>query len=233
MKKIVSVLALFYALTACNQGEQQSANNNISDTSAHSARGDNASNAATADGGNVGESGEKTLMAIMENNLEQVKNLRSLGSNDHDFAAMMKIHHMGAIEMAELQMARGTDPQLKQMAQGMISQKQAQLRELDAFINNNNQNTQTQGNSSAFYNEVKKEIEEINTNIEESGTMDQQFAQMMIPHHRGGIALANLYLKTGAQEKNLKTLANNISSNQQKEIQQLQSWVSKNKSTGG
>ncbi len=59
--------------------------------------------------------------------------------------------------------------------------------------------------------------------------MDRQFVQMMIPHHQSAIDMAKAYIKSGAHEAKLKTMANNIISSQQKEIGELQAWLTKNK----
>ena len=162
--------------------------------------------------------------------MDQMKEMRSLGSNDKDFAAMMKIHHMGATEMARLQVAQGTNQQVKDMAQKMLSDQQKEIGQLDAFLNNNNQNSVGQEKSSPFYDRVMKEMKSMKMDdMNHSGSIDQQFVQMMIPHHQGGIAMANLYLENGAQDQTLKSIANKIKTDQQKEIQQMQAWQANHK----
>jgi uncharacterized protein (DUF305 family) len=61
--------------------------------------------------------------------------------------------------------------------------------------------------------------------MDHSGSIDKQFAQMMVPHHQGAIDMARAYLKSGAHEEKLKTLANKLITDQQKEIQELQAWL--------
>ena len=41
--------------------------------------------------------------------------------------------------------------------------------------------------------------------------------------------MAKAYLKTGAHEEKLKSMAGNIIDSQQKEIKELQDWMNKNK----
>src|SRR3546814_4867352 len=53
---------------------------------------------------------------------------------DNDFAMMMKIHHLGAIDMANLELKNGNDEQLKAMAQTIIETQQAEITQLDAFL---------------------------------------------------------------------------------------------------
>jgi uncharacterized protein (DUF305 family) len=52
---------------------------------------------------------------------------------------------------------------------------------------------------------------------------DQHFIVMMIPHHEGAIAMADLALKQ-AQHPEIKKLAENIKITQTKEIQQMRGW---------
>ncbi len=52
---------------------------------------------------------------------------------------------------------------------------------------------------------------------------DQRFIIMMIPHHEGAIAMADLAL-TRAQQPEIKQLAKNIKTSQSQEIQQMQAW---------
>ena len=52
------------------------------------------------------------------------------GDPDTDFAALMIPHHQAAIDMAEAELARGTDPALRRLAEEIIA---AQGREI-AFL---------------------------------------------------------------------------------------------------
>lgn len=55
---------------------------------------------------------------------------------------------------------------------------------------------------------------------------DKHFMMMMIPHHEGAIAMADLAL-TRAQHSEIKQLAKNIKTSQNSEIQQMQTWYKK------
>ena len=41
------------------------------------------------------------------------------GDPDVDFAMMMRIHHQGAIDMANAELSNGKDPQMKKMAKAI------------------------------------------------------------------------------------------------------------------
>jgi uncharacterized protein (DUF305 family) len=232
MKKAIFPAGIFFLLMACNQSEQQTTNNNVSDTASHDAHTGNSTSAGANRAGGSNEATRQSMMELMEKNMDQMKEVRSLGSTDKDFASMMKIHHMGATEMARLQLAQGTDQQVKDMAQRMLDNQQKEIRDMDAFLANDNHNSAGQSKSSPFYDRVMKEMDRMKMdNGDHSGSTDQQFVQMMIPHHQGGVAMANLYLKTSGQDQKLKALANSIKTDQQKEIQQMQAWLANHQNT--
>jgi uncharacterized protein (DUF305 family) len=53
--------------------------------------------------------------------------------------------------------------------------------------------------------------------------MSQHFIEMMIPHHEGAIAMADLALSK-AKRPEIKQLAEAIKKDQTREIQQMQTW---------
>lgn len=56
------------------------------------------------------------------------------GNQDRDFARGMIAHHQGAIDMARTQLARGTDPAMRQLAGKIIADQQREIGELNAFL---------------------------------------------------------------------------------------------------
>lgn len=56
------------------------------------------------------------------------------GNQDRDFARMMIAHHQGAIDMARVQLARGTDPGLRKMAGEIIAAQQQEIAQLNAYL---------------------------------------------------------------------------------------------------
>lgn len=68
------------------------------------------------------------LMAAMKKNMKDMEAQPMKGNADLDFAAMMKVHHQGAMEMAEIELQQGKDAMMKKMAQKTIaSQKKRSL----------------------------------------------------------------------------------------------------------
>ncbi|GAA4336755.1 DUF305 domain-containing protein [Flaviaesturariibacter amylovorans] len=220
MKKVFFTFGTVVALVACNSGGDNTTTT-TSDTSTASTTQTTAPPPAAAPD-TAGTAG-KSMMGLMQANMEQMKAMPSTGNPDNDFAGLMKIHHMGAIEMAQLELAQGTDSEVKAMAQKMLDAQQGEVAQLNSFLSGHS----AHGGGEAFYKEVTAGMGNMKMDMDHSGSVDKQFVQMMIPHHLGAIDMAKAYLKSGAHEAQLKTMANKIISDQQKEIQDLQGWLAK------
>jgi uncharacterized protein (DUF305 family) len=76
---------------------------------------------------------DRALMTVMERMGEAMKAPMS-GDPDRDFAAMMIPHHRGAIEMAEIQLRYGKDPELAAMAREIIAAQRAEIATLERWL---------------------------------------------------------------------------------------------------
>jgi len=56
------------------------------------------------------------------------------GKTDHDFVASMIPHHQGAIDMAEIELKYGSDPQLKRMAHDIIAAQKKEIATMQAWL---------------------------------------------------------------------------------------------------
>lgn len=56
------------------------------------------------------------------------------GNVDRDFAAMMKMHHEGAIRMSQDELQKGKDPQLREMAKKIIEAQKREIAQLDQWL---------------------------------------------------------------------------------------------------
>jgi len=63
--------------------------------------------------------------------------------------------------------------------------------------------------------------------VQPSGNPDVDFVRMMIPHHQGAIAMAEVQLKYGKDESR-KKLARDIIDAQTREIAEMKDWLAKN-----
>lgn len=220
MKIILLSLAICSLLVACNDDET-STSTTTSDSSTHMT--DHSDTSGSMSTGAT--TGGRSMMQIMDGMMQNMKSMQTTGNPDNDFAAMMKAHHLSAVEMIELELAQGGDPAMKQMAQKMLDEQQKEIAELNTFLSGHS----AHGGGDAFFKEAMASMDKMTMNMNHSGSIDRQFAEMMISHHQGAIDMSNIYLKSSAHEEKLKAMARKIAKDQEAEIRQLQDWLAKNK----
>lgn len=217
----VTAIGLSLLLTACG-GEKTESTTTASDTV--SASGQNSGSMSTDTMHNMGAGSASSMSGIMQKGMEDMKAIPSTGNPDNDYAALMKAHHMSAIEASQVQLAQGSDQGIKNMAQKMLDDQQKEVAELNTFLAGHS----AHGGGDAFYKEVMANMGTMSSSMDHSGSIDKQFVSMMIPHHQGAIDMSKSYLKAGAHETKLKDMANKIIAAQEKEIKQLKDWLAKN-----
>lgn len=74
------------------------------------------------------------MKAMMEHCQEQMSSMKMSGNPDVDFATMMRMHHQGAIDMANAEMRDGKDAQMRKMATDIIATQKKEMARLDAFL---------------------------------------------------------------------------------------------------
>ena len=89
--------------------------------------------AASKDGTMPGMARGDMHQSMMQN-MKKMEAMPMTGDTDRDFAEMMKVHHQGAIDMAELQLKNGKDAKLRAMAKRIISAQQKEIKEFDQWM---------------------------------------------------------------------------------------------------
>jgi uncharacterized protein (DUF305 family) len=64
--------------------------------------------------------------------------MTSAGSVDADFVKMMIPHHQAAIDMAQVQLAKGKDPEIRKLSQDIIAAQEKEIAEMKAWLAKNN-----------------------------------------------------------------------------------------------
>ena len=160
---------------------------------------------------------KNSMMESMETMNTKMMGMQMTNNPDKDFAGMMKIHHEGAINMANIEIAEGKNNELLKMAAKMKQDQNAEVIQFEKFLTDTKDNSKIDG----FGMELMESMKSMsNASHDMSTNIDAQFVSMMIPHHQGAINMAKVYLKY-AKDKNLKAMAEQIVSSQQKEIEEM------------
>lgn len=70
-------------------------------------------------------------MAVMEAGMRRAP---MNGVSEHDFVTMMVPHHQGAVDMAKSLLLYAKDPELRNLAQGIITEQQNEIKVMQAWL---------------------------------------------------------------------------------------------------
>ena len=186
------------------------------------------------------------LHQAMQKMMQKMKSMKMTGDPDKDFAMMMIEHHQGAIDAANIVLKSGKDEKIKAMAQKTLQtqpQDQKDLRKHTEMDHDQNATAKkddshaahsqssdanaSSSHSDQFSSEMNSAMEDMESkmkNMKMTGNLDHDFATMMIDHHQGAIDMAEVEKKHG-NVQDVKTLAEKIITDSQKDISDLKTWL--------
>lgn len=195
-------------LAACGNNANQSASNSA-DSAASTESNAAAAPSADSNSANTTTAAGTSFKGVMDKMMQDMHSSPMTQDPDHDFATMMKHHHQGAIDMANIELARGTNAELKQVAQKIIDDSQKDINDLNTFLGSH----QPAKKSDFAKNQMDKMMKSMNMDMTESGDVDKDFAMMMAMHHQHGIDMAKDYLKAGTATETKNVANRTIKSN--------------------
>lgn len=74
------------------------------------------------------------MKGMMKDMNDKMSSMQMSGDQDVDFAMMMRMHHQGAINMAEMELKAGKEPEMKSMARNVISSQKKEIARIDKFL---------------------------------------------------------------------------------------------------
>ena len=74
------------------------------------------------------------MKAMMKGMNDKMAGMTMTGNHDVDFAQMMRIHHQGAIDMAEMELKNGKDASMRKMAQEVIKAQKKEIATIDRYL---------------------------------------------------------------------------------------------------
>ena len=163
------------------------------------------------------------MMALKHQMMDKMMAMQMTKDPDNDFAMMMKTHHQGAIDMANLELKDGKDEQLKAMAQTIIETQQVEIIQLDDFLQAHSPHLNVPEFDQMIMMGMEKSSKESDLQVI-NGNTDHDFAILMIQHHQSAIENSRLVLLHG-HEESMKQMAIKIIDEQEKEFSELQDWL--------
>ena len=76
---------------------------------------------------------DKAMMSGMKSMQQAMDNAPMDGDPDHDFVSMMTPHHQGAVDMAQVELRYGRDPELRQLARNIIAAQKREIAGMDRW----------------------------------------------------------------------------------------------------
>ena len=74
------------------------------------------------------------LIASMDKMHMAMGDVARSGNADADFVRLMLPHHQGAVDMAKAQLLHGTDPQMRRLAQEIITDQQLEIELMQRWL---------------------------------------------------------------------------------------------------
>lgn len=166
------------------------------------------------------------MMKPMHDMMAKMHTIPITGDFDMDFIHMMIEHHQGAIDMAGIEIYKGSDGKMKAMAQRII-EEQTEEQKMLRDIEKDHKVVPTKSDSTHHHEELKVAMDNMMvrmTGLPFTGNTDKDFAMMMIPHHESAIEMAKREVEH-AKNSHLKGMAQKAITDQTKEINELNMWL--------
>lgn len=143
-------------------------------------------------------------------------------SFDQNFIDLMVAHHQAAIDMAKVAQRKGEHAEIKQLANDIVSAQDGEITKMRAWRKQWYGSDQIATGMTGTMSGVGGMNVDLQQ-LESAQPFDKAFIDAMLPHHQSAIDMAK-EAQTKAQHQEIKDLAGQIITAQQKEIDQMKAW---------
>ena len=77
------------------------------------------------------------LRRSMRSMHDVMSSIRSTGNDDEDFVRLMLPHHQAALDMARVELMHGQDPQMRRLAQEIITDQETEIELMQLWLRQN------------------------------------------------------------------------------------------------
>lgn len=173
---------------------------------------------------------ENVFLKMMDTMMMAMDAVPLDASPEGNFLRQMIPHHEGAIEMAKYEIANGKDPQMLQLAKSILAEQQGEIVEMQALLRlypltaNKQPSAEYKTAMSATMDTMMATTP--TDSLLASKSIDCTFALVMLPHHQAAVDMAAALLRFNPQGQ-VANYALRIISDQQIEIEQMETYISK------
>jgi uncharacterized protein (DUF305 family) len=141
---------------------------------------------------------------------------------DAHFIEQMIPHHEGAIEMAEVALERSTRPEVKKLAEDIITAQTSEITQMQQWYRDwyGKAPAESMGHGGMHMQGMEGDLDALRT----APDFDREFTRQMIVHHESAVMMAQM-LESGTTRPEMKKLAADIISSQSREIEMMRGWL--------
>jgi uncharacterized protein (DUF305 family) len=141
--------------------------------------------------------------------------------SDKAFIDAMVPHHEGAVEMAEVALKQAEHPEIKEVAEDIVSSQRAEI----GMFGEIRERRYGSAESNAEMDEMDMRAMGMSDprELAQADPFDKAFIDEMIPHHESAIAMARVALEE-SEDGEIRRIARDIVSAQEREIAQMKEW---------
>jgi uncharacterized protein (DUF305 family) len=142
--------------------------------------------------------------------------------SDERFIDAIARHHQEAVDMARVALANAEHPEIRQLAENVISSQEAEIEELRSIREEQFGDPEIPAEMSPEEMQMMSAMENPG-DLEKEEPFDQAFIDAMIPHHESAIEMAEVANEQTSNPR-IKDLTRRVTEVQDAEIEQMVGW---------
>jgi uncharacterized protein (DUF305 family) len=171
---------------------------------------------------------DKEMQQIINSMMKMMNQMEMTCDPDIDFAHMMIMHHEMGVKMADLELKYGHEPEALELAEKTKIGNLESIERLEAFLASHpTPKPLSKEECRMFMMEMRKDMMAMMhcmRSVKDTPDPDVDFAQLMICHHQGALAMSETELKWGDDAMALEE-ARLIIEEQSQEIMELAAFL--------
>jgi uncharacterized protein (DUF305 family) len=163
---------------------------------------------------------DNPMLKIVEETFHTAMSIVPTHDRNHDFLHYIEALHKGGMELAKMEIAKGTDAEIKELAEAAVEAMKTDMTLIAQYYKENQQKGDTK---EKFFSEVQKALDEMNKKADNShlnGNVDHDYTMMMQRVADAEREVAKAYIRLGSDPK-LEQLAQRLAADNKEEKKDL------------